>query len=221
MTPPIATSALPDPYRILGLRLLPLSLGRYRLLQRFGCAFVSDTESSATVEDLLLGLVICSMRVREFVGWIQVTPGWFKDGIKWPWHTRGAGADLRAWGRRIKREVKKDASFDLTSKCKLFNLFLETSCQIPQAFNNHDGDQSGAHWSHAIEVALRSKVGWTQMEIEESPLSKAIADYFRWAEQEGLITLMRPEDIEAGEQNSAALDSMVAAIEARKERCGA
>lgn len=59
--------AIPQPYRVLGLRLLPLSLGRYRMMKRFDVAFVADGEAKMDEYDLLMGVFICSKRCDEFI----------------------------------------------------------------------------------------------------------------------------------------------------------
>src|SRR5690348_11829794 len=89
-------AAIPEPYQILGLKLLPLSIGRYRLLRRFEVAFVSEEETSATVEDLIRGLVICSLRCEDFLSTYQ-DGSLFKNVARWskrigaspPWWMRG------------------------------------------------------------------------------------------------------------------------------------
>src|ERR1039457_6510592 len=65
------SQAIPKPVRILGLQLLPLSLGRYRMLRRFECPFVAEGPAEASMADLLLGLLICSMRCQEFLEFIE------------------------------------------------------------------------------------------------------------------------------------------------------
>jgi hypothetical protein len=57
---------IPEPYQILGLQLLPMSIGRYRRMARHKIAFVDEGKKGATGKDLLLGVLICSMTCR---GW--------------------------------------------------------------------------------------------------------------------------------------------------------
>ena len=199
----IARASLPEPVRILGLRLLPLSLGRYRLLQRFECSFVSDQPVSATIDaliaDLFIGIVICSMPVKDFCAWLD---------------TPEAQRETEAWGKRIRAECKVDG-FNILEKFGLFKYYLESGIEIP-AYQEEtsDGRQSGSHWSHAVEVALRQQLGWTQEEVNETPMAKALADYFRWAESEGLITLLAPEQVEYNNAQAAANDAALAQLKA-------
>ena len=47
-----------------------------------------------------------------------------------------------------------------------------------------------------MEVILRGELGWSEEEINERPLSKALSDYFKWAENKGQIRLMTDWEIE-------------------------
>lgn len=58
-----------------------------------------------------------------------------------------------------------------------------------------DAESSGSHWSHNLEVSLRKEQNWTAEEINETPLSKAIADYFKLCESQGSIRLMDDDEI--------------------------
>ena len=167
------TATMPEPWQILGLRLRPFSLGHYKLLRRFGCAFVSETEAEATREDLLLGVLCCSMTVAEFGEFIEAPD--FAEQVK-------------AWG-------EKAGLFDLNSRAQMFKTYIEQQSVVPKYWEEQAGKPSGAHWAQCLEVTLRSKLGWTQHDIDTQPLSKAFADYFKYAESEGAIKLMTPEEI--------------------------
>ncbi|HEV2350801.1 MAG TPA: hypothetical protein VG028_13250 [Terriglobia bacterium] len=185
----IAKAAIPEPYRIFGLQLLPFSLGRYRRMQRFGCAFVAEEESTATFQDLVLGLAVCSQRCQEFDEWLQ---------------SKSCAKDLARWGRRIRREIAAEEHFNLYGKYELFKRYLDEASDMPKYWDESETQPiSGAHWSHSVEVALRGELGYTAEEINENPLQKSLADYFKWAESQGLVRLMTPEEIAYVESGQA------------------
>ena len=194
--------AIPAPFRILGLRLKPLSLGRYALMRRFGVAFVADGETNAGASDLLLGVLICSMRVDEFMRETNSTT-LARDIARWsrsigaspPWYLCGKiGRVLSAtWVGRLWRRRN---SFNLVEKIQLFQRYIKEGSEVPKYWDESPGGTaSGSHWAHSLEVTLRSEVGWSLEEINEAPLSKAIADYFKYLESQGAIRLMTPEEI--------------------------
>jgi len=186
-------AAIPEPFRILGLKLKSFSLGRYLLLKRFDCAFVSDEEVQAGISDLLLGLSVCSMRVDEFLAGLE-SGDIAGDIAKW-----GKKVCPLAWLGRIPlfgRWWRKNHAPNLVEKMGLFKSYLEAGSETPKYWNEGgECRSSGAHWSHAVEVVLRSELGWTSEEINEAPLTKALSDYYKFAENQGLIRLMTPDEI--------------------------
>jgi hypothetical protein len=167
-------AAIPEPFRILGLTLKLLSLGRYRLLKRFGCAFVADGSEEPTLSDLVIGVLICSMTCQEF-----------KDFIAEP----NCLNEIKAWGEKL-------GEFDCREKFKLFAEYVVLGSKIPDYWDEEsDGKVSAANWSQCVEAVLRGQLGWSGQEIDEEPLTKALSDYFKWAESQGLVTLMTAEDI--------------------------
>jgi hypothetical protein len=199
---------IPEPFQILGIRLLPLSLGRYRLLKRFEIAFVSDTEGAAEVGDLLAGILICSMRCDEFLAWAE-SPRFSKDIRRWSRRLLPAAGlcSVPFFGKRWRQRH----SFNVVEKMQLFQRYIAEGSKVPDYFDE-SGHQlrSGAHWSQAIEVTLRSEVGWTDEEINEQPLTKALSDYFKFAENQGLVRLMTPADVEQGLANAAIYEQIFA-----------
>jgi len=167
------TATMPEPWQILGLRLRPFSLGHYKLLRRFGCAFVSDTEQQAKLSDLIIGVLCCSMTPKEFVSFMDSPT--FED-------------DCKSWGKKV-------GIFDIPSKAQLFSDYIAAHSVVPKYWEEEKGGSSGAHWAQCLEVTLRGKLNWTSDEIDSEPLSKAFADYFKHAENEGSIKLMTPDEI--------------------------
>lgn len=167
------TATIPEPWQILGLRLRPFSLGHYKLLRRFGCAFVSDTAEEATREDLILGVLACSMIPAEFLSFIESPE--YEQRVK-------------DWGKSV-------GLFDLKEKAELFQKYIAQHSQVPRYWEERETSESGAHWAQCVEVLLRSELGWTSEDIDREPLSKAFADYFKHAENNGAIKLMTADEI--------------------------
>lgn len=196
---------IPDPVRILGLRLLPLSLGRYRMMKRFDVAFVSEAQAEATVADLVLGVLICSMPVAEFEAF-AVSSDFSSQIRRWaigigampPWWLRpdsrfrllrflAACLNGSFFGRRWRRTH----SFDVIEKITAFNRYIQEGSEAPPYWDESNSDRvSGAHWSQSVEVILRGNLGWSEEEVNERPLNKALWDYFKHMENQGLVRIM-------------------------------
>jgi hypothetical protein len=168
-------AAIPEPYRILGLRLKPLSLGRYRLLRRFGCAFVAEEKKQPLIGDLVLGVLVCSMSCLEFTRFMEAP-----DFVE----------QIEQWGNKI-------GEFNVPEKFKLFADYIQIGSESPMYWNASEGGQGiAANWSQSVEVVLRGQLGWSSKEINEEPLTKALSDYYTWAASQGLIQLMTEAEIE-------------------------
>jgi hypothetical protein len=201
-------SKVPEPFRVLGLTLGPMSLGHYGLLKRFDCAFVAEEEASASGADLLIGVLICSMRPEEFLefanspGFARAVRGWSRKVSPRPWMARVPG--LGRWWR-------KRHGFDLFEKVSLFKAYIEQASEVPKFWDESDDSRvSGSHWAQSVEIILRSELGWSREEVNGEPLSKALADYFKFAETKGMVRLMTEyeiELIEAAEKAAARVET--------------
>jgi hypothetical protein len=203
-------AAFPEPFRILGLSLKPLSLGRYRLLKRFDCAFAAEDSRMPTFSDLILGLLICSMRCDEFLAWAE------SDNFM---------TDVRRWGRKVSprpwvgklpwvgRWWREKHSFNVIHKMRLFKRYIDEAQKIPAYWDETGGGAtSAAHWSQGVEVSLRAEVGWSLEEINEAPLSKALADHFKFLENKGAIRLISEEEVAQQKANDEVMAKFMKAV---------
>lgn len=192
-------TALPPQFTVLGVKLLPLSLGRYRLMKFAEVAFVSESESKAGMEDLFTGVVICGMPCKEFK--TLLSNGRLEK-------------ILHKWGKRLRKQIKKEKDFSILAKIGLFNRYIQEGQTLPwvplPVQRSGEMDTTLTHWSNSVEVCLRGSLGWTEEEIDEAPLTKALADYFKVMENEGCVKLMPHElyqqMIDEGEANMKAFE---------------
>lgn len=194
----------PEPYRILGLTLKPLSLGRYQLLKRFNCVFVAEEPAMPRPGDLLLGVFICSFRCDEFLALLDA--GKFVSEMeRWGEKIFKTGP----WRKYLPKRFQRPEPFNYLDKVVLFKRYLSDGAAAPDYFEiESGGNVSGAHWSQSVEVVLRGELGWTLEEVQEAPLSKAISDYYKFLENKGMIALVSDLDRElmkAAEANAAIL----------------
>src|SRR3954467_10158855 len=132
-------AAIPEPFRILGLKLKPFSLGHYFTLKRFDSAFVADETRKATREELIFAVLVCSMDHRDFLEFIE--------------RPRAVEKECKRWG-------KKCGIFDFPSKLELFKGYLAEGTKQPAFWiEENDNEQSGSHWSQAVLSVLMSQGG--------------------------------------------------------------
>lgn len=182
MSPAYHDRLIPEPFRILGLKLKPFSLGHYFWLRRFDCAFVADGASHATREDLIFGVLACSMGFEEFGVFIER-----KDFLE----------QVNAWG-------KQTGIFDLKEKVALFESYLAAATKQPAYWIEDDDDGSaGGHWSQAMLLTLTGDLNYSRSEALNMPLAQAFADFYKHAESLGFVRLMSPEEEAAIEEAEA------------------
>lgn len=218
---------IPEPFQILGLKLRSLSIGRYRRMARHGVAFVSEEKTKAGIGDLLLGCIICSMPCKEFDEFV-VSPNFTKDISRWqkrisPLSPIGRIPILGAlwlvamWKSAFEKNWRANNSFNFIEKMALFQNYIDDAQKIPKVIpKNVPHGTSTSHWSHNIEVVLRGELGWTREEIEERPLSNAIADYFKHMENQGLVAILTERDQEDIKFNDEAIKKAIAEQRAKK-----
>ena len=187
----------PEPPIVCGLRLKPLSIGRYRLMARFKVAFVAEDETMATVRDLVWGALICSMDCRAFAvfsqskksdheirRWLRKFGFFAPRYFQWPfvgqWLEKLLSARINA----------ADAKY-FEDQTAVFQQYIADGSKSPPYFDESPGGRlSGAHWSHSIEAVLREHQGWTREEIDEEPLTKALYDFYKHMEGQGIVRLL-------------------------------
>jgi hypothetical protein len=167
-------SAIPEPFQILGLRLKPFCLGHYFLMRRFDCAFVSEESADATIEDLVFGVLICSMTYEDFLQFIS---------------GENFLTEIKSWGAKCKLD------FSFTEKVKLFNEYLGKAFKQPAVVFEGDESNSGAHWSQTVKCALISHCGYNESQAMNLPLSQAFHDFYKNAESNGVLRIVDDEEV--------------------------
>lgn len=199
------SAAFPPIFTILGTQLLPLSLGRYRLMKWAGVAFVAEEEAEATVEDLFTGIAICAMPCSEFCGLIR---------------SGKLQRTLERWGKKLRKQIRRTPGFNIYEKIALFQKYILQGQKMPwialPVQSSSPPDYTHTHWSNSLEVVLRGQLGWSKEEIDEQPLTKAFVDYFKYLEGQGQVRLMPPalygQMMEEGRDNAATLEKLFAEV---------
>lgn len=166
-------AALPEPFTILGRKLRPFCIGHYKILARFDCAFVSETETQASREDLIFAVLVCSMRPPEFLAFIE-QPDFDEQ--------------LVAWGKAV-------GLFDLEEKVSLFQKYIKEHSAMPPFWEEESGKPGGGHWTQSVFLTLTSELGYTAEQADEIPLTLALHDFIKHAERNGAVRLMTTEEI--------------------------
>jgi len=171
MSPPeYLQSVIPTPYTILGRRLRPLSIGHILLMQFQELAYVSEEEIKATMDDLIAGVLICSMRFREYQEFLQ----------------------LEDLGHELKRAGQALDLTELPEKFRLFAEYLDQGTEspeieIPETVQNNI--LLGTPWLQSLRICLMAKLHVGPEETFDYPYRQALWDCFSLREAEGKLTI--------------------------------
>jgi hypothetical protein len=187
-----AVAAIPEPFQILGLKLRPFTLDHYDILRRFDCAFVQEEAGEASRGDLLLGVLICSMEPEEFLESIE----------------------SKTFERRVIAWGKKAGLFDFKEKAELFQKYLKSGWKEPLHINLKGGNATG-DWSQNVRITLMARMNYTLEDFASIPMSKALADYYKLAESDGVIQLLSEKDMAEAQANADAMAKLEAMLAGR------
>lgn len=196
-------------------------------MRRQGVAFVAEEVSEATAGDLLKGVLICSMTCADYDEFIlskdcakEVRNWGERVGLlppryhRWPivggWIRKFVGEEIE------QKRAERDLAY-IYEQIKLFSKYIHDAQIIPN-YTRKDNNPSRhtMHWSNSIELHLRSEQNWTTKEIDEAPLSKALADYFGYAESHGFVSIITDKDMEDADANAKALEKLLEAMKEKK-----
>lgn len=155
-------AAEPRPHRVLGLELLPFTIGHFLLLQRHGSVFVAQGGGHIGIDDLLLAALICSQTYEEAKGALRSR--WLPLFTKfWGWRSRKANifAEVAAMKDYMAAlENTPDIVVDLT------------------ADGQARGGSSGTPWINKLKVFLMADLHVSHAEAMDYPIVEAQWDFW-------------------------------------------
>lgn len=166
-------AALPEPFKVLGKKLHPYTIGHDVLLGLFESGFAVGATTPPTFEDLLVSVWICSHRDYDTVFEALCSPA-----------TR---LKLKIWGVRC-------GLFDIGEAFAHFQKYVQTHTVEPDYWveNPRGGNNrpSGIPFSQFLKVTMRREFGMSEQEALNTPYCQANFNYLTLLEGNGKIRLM-------------------------------
>lgn len=163
-------SIVPQPFRILGKRLKPLSVGHLILLEYIESPFISG--SPVSTGDLVNAIFICSRSFEETME---------------AWQDKGTSHKITEWGKRV-------GPFDLEEKCKLFQEYVGYYHRWPESDSKHEGNGKLGSPEYAVILdVLQSDLNYSESDAINMPYNKAAWKCSAHLERLGIIEI-EPED---------------------------
>jgi hypothetical protein len=180
-------------FRILGIRLRPLSIHALLMLERFNSPFITgnfeviESEPIIAQAHLLFAALVLSMTDSEFMAWLEsdFTEQLFLYGQK----LREANPDSFTIGGVLKKEILQEQYMALLN-------FMLPSLSMPTYSNQVEGDSDeswNVHRFQSLILAGASKCGYTLQEAMNCHLQRVLLDVLRHAQDVGNIRMLTPE----------------------------
>jgi hypothetical protein len=173
-----AADRIAPQYTILGVRLLPLSAGRFQILRALDSPFASDEPKDATLEDLFIAVAVCGMPCAEFKE--RLIKGTFKK-------------PFRKWGKRLCKQIRREKYFTSHSRINMVSNYVRQSLKlpfVPLPVQNEVDWGTSRHWIDCLSAVLRARLGWSKEDVDEVPIGEALQDYWGLMEAEGHARLV-------------------------------
>lgn len=158
-------AAVPEPFRILGKKLTPYTVGHEILFQKWDVAYSVEHPSEPNFSDLILGVFICSRTFSECVRDLQ---------------SPFASARLWAWGKWCGR-------FDIDEKSALFSKYIQF--EIPKLIPKPGNGRLKTPWILGILTALQFECGMKSEEALNEPLALALWKIIGHRDAQGMIDI--------------------------------
>jgi hypothetical protein len=166
-------AAVPEPYRILGRRMLPFFLGHEILFQRFNVAWSIENPGVPEYPDLIMGVLICSRPPEQML--TEMKSRWFP-------------LRLWAWGKIC-------GAFDPFAKARLFRDYMREGRDIPQIWDKTGNARvQKTSMAEALYSMLRIQRGKSHTEAMNTELWPLLRSIVADAEARGAVDIRDDSD---------------------------
>ncbi len=180
-------SVLPDRATVLGLPLLPFSIGHFIHLSRIESPFLPQFDNGAGAPELITAVLICSQTFEES-----------RDFRASLWER----LKLAIWSQRIRKA-------DWNSEADAFGSYISEGMKYPKIKpSSSDGRPPGA------PLVLRAKRFLNEQGMSESqalnfPYRQAFWEWFAWLEKEGKACIQNESEMSFVENKPKSLEELL------------
>lgn len=168
-------AAVPEPFTVLGRKLLPFSVGHQILLEKFGSSYALGYTEAPGYSDLILSVFICSHTFEENLKQLK---------------SRHLSLRLKLWGWYC-------GKFDVIEAMLFFRKYLDAHTNWPKRFwieRGTGGSSSGSPFIQSLKVRLQKDLGYSEAEALNAPYQMALWNYLTNLENQGVIRLFSDRD---------------------------
>jgi hypothetical protein len=181
----------PNPI-ILGLKLLPYTLGHSILLKSANSKFVNEGLKGCTdkevIGELVFALLVCSTTYDEFKE--EIATGKFNT-------------NFQGYIKKLIKDVKNSKEFNLFTKIGAFASYLRSGTSTPLYYVTEDESEiinNPIEFEEAIISTLMSECNYTRFDCLNLPLVETLSAFLIYAHKQGSIELISKEVYEIKER---------------------
>lgn len=173
-------AAFPKPFKVLGKKLHPYTLGHDILLGAFESGFCRDVRTKPTFDDLLISVWICSHDTHE-----KATRSFLRPFAKFR---------IWLWGKLC-------GKFDIGEAFVSFGEYIAEHTTEPEYWIEKHSDSGGAPsgnpYSQFLKVVMMRDLGMTEQQALDTSYSAAEMGFLTTLESAGKIRMFSDSDREA------------------------
>lgn len=185
---------------ILGIKLLPFSLGHSMLLKRHGSIFISGgfegLKNSELITELIFAALVCSVTYDDFQK--EVHTGQFQNELNKyiDCLNQSLGTKQNRWKRLFRIPIKSPVN--IIMEVVKFTTYLIQGSEV-QKYNTVEKDtvsNNPAEFEESILNTLMTECNWTRNDVLNLPYTETLAAYMLFAHKQGVINLVSKEEWE-------------------------
>ena len=173
-----ARVGLHEEWRILGLPMLPLTIGHVDMMERFGV----DGATNAT--ELATALIICSRPWREVMPFFQ---------------SRRLTLRLLVWKWAL-------GPWDFAEKAAMFSEYIKSQTELPMLELKGESSKSGTPFCRHLRAVLLSELNYRPETVMDALFLDAMWDYVALGELKGTIKVRDVSEDEMERRMAAAIE---------------
>ena len=168
MIDPFYKACLPEPVRVLGFNLRPLSLGHLILLHRIESPFVSNAEPE--IADLASAVLICALSYQEAVDSIQDPQ---REVFMRKWADKLTGMDK--W--QVRFRFRKPTLINFPEEIMRFAAYIYEGSSGPKfAYTPSEFSPFECESAQVVKVTLMRDMGFSEAELLDRPWALCLWD---------------------------------------------
>jgi len=187
---PYVDAIMPEPFQVLGIRLLPFSLGHYVLLRSLEVAFVCGTEP--TDADVVTAAWICSASFEDGLASIG-DPDSKREIAEW-----GCALARPTWKHRL--GLRPPVQIDWETQAKLLSEYISEARSCPAYMASQSSERLAAPGWQTMRITLMRDLKLSDAEIMNRSYRLCLADYLTLKALDGRVTMVDTDAIEEAKQ---------------------